>query len=431
MNKRSLCVLGCIAASTGASSRAQVPKPTPGELHRVLWREVGVWDCTMKLFQPSQEASISKGTETTRLLAGGLWVVSDYEGELLGVPYHGHGVIGYDSARRKLVGTWVDSMSDRLSQMEGVYDAKTRTRTMWVDSIDPTTGKTRKDRHVLRYEGEDAMLFSIFVVRPGETDSKVIEVTMKRREKAMSWTGVLSEAEFARLHELRRDEAPARKGSMVRIAGSRAYLSLPPGKPPFPAVTVIHEWWGLNDHIMHWADRLAADGYAALAVDLYGGKVARESQEAMAYMRNVDGERARKILLAAHRFLAEDARVKAERRGCIGWCFGGGWSLQLALAAPDLDAGVIYYGRLVNDVEQLKRIGARILGIFGTEDRGLPPRVVRRFEKAMKEAGRDIRILSYEANHAFANPSGARYDQRAASAAWTEVRKFLAANLKR
>src|SRR5689334_2353382 len=101
--------------------------------------------------------------------------------------------------------------------------------------------------------------------------------------------GGLSEEEFAALHTLREDGAPALKGEMVQLTdGTQAYLSLPPGaSSPLPGVVVIHEWWGLNEHIKHWADRLAADGYAALAVDLYGGVVASDRETAMATMKKV------------------------------------------------------------------------------------------------------------------------------------------------
>jgi carboxymethylenebutenolidase len=246
----------------------------------------------------------------------------------------------------------------------------------------------------------------------------------------MGWTGVLDEKAFAALHDLKSEKAPALRGSMVPLGDGKAYLSLPAGKPPFPAVLVIHEWWGLNDHVKHWTDRLAADGYAALAVDLYQGKQATTREEASAAMQAVDESRARATLLQAARFLKEDPRVQASRRGSIGWCFGGGWSLQLALAAPDLDAAVIYYGRLVDDAEALKAIRAPVLGIFGTRDRGIPPAAVERFAAGMKAAGRDLVLRNYDADHAFANPSGARYDAENAAKAWTEVRAFLGVHLK-
>lgn len=247
----------------------------------------------------------------------------------------------------------------------------------------------------------------------------------------MTWTGVLNEEEFKKLHDLKAEAAPPARGVMVEVDGQKHYLSLPDNaKPPLPAVLLIHEWWGLNGHIKHWADRLAADGYAALAVDLYEGKVAGTRDEAMAAMQAVDETKALATLRAAHGFLKSDARVQASKRASLGWCFGGAWSLRLAIAAPDLDAAVLYYGRLVTEPNQLAAIKAPLLGVFGTRDRGIPPAAVDTFEAALQTAGRTAKILRYDADHAFANPSGQRYDEKSASAAWTEVRTFLAEHLK-
>ena len=244
-----------------------------------------------------------------------------------------------------------------------------------------------------------------------------------------SSTGTLDEASFKALHELRADHAPPLHGTTIDLAGGKAYLSLPAGTPPFPALVVVHEWWGLNEHIEHWADRLAQAGYAALAVDLYGGKVATTPDDAMAAMKAVDKAQASATITAALDFLAKDPRVTAAHRGVIGWCFGGGWSLQTALAHPELDAAVIYYGQLVTDPTELRAIKAKVLGIFGNKDQGIPPAEVDRFEAGLKAAGVDAQILRYDADHAFANPSGARYDQPSATDAWKHVEAFLAATL--
>jgi carboxymethylenebutenolidase len=248
---------------------------------------------------------------------------------------------------------------------------------------------------------------------------------------ASSATGSVSEEAFKAMHDLTAKAPPAPRGKTVRIAGIDAYLSLPEAaKPPLPALVVIHEWWGLNGHIKHWADRLAAEGYAALAVDLYGGRVTENRDSAMAYMKSVDEARARELLLAAHAFLKSDARVKATRRGSIGWCFGGGQSLRLAIAAPDLDAAVIYYGFPVTDAKELSRIEAHLLGIFGNRDAAIMPQAVDAFEAALDEAGVAHQILRFDADHAFANPSGGRYDEAAAAAAWRATCEFLEAHVK-
>jgi carboxymethylenebutenolidase len=253
--------------------------------------------------------------------------------------------------------------------------------------------------------------------------------TPEPSEERRVW-GLLTEAEFAALHELSDAEVPPLRGHAIELAGSYAYLSLPEGEPPLAALVVIHEWWGLNDHIRHWTDRLAAAGYAALAVDLYGGRVATTPEEATQLMQAVDEARGREIVHAAVRFLGEDARVRASKRGVIGWCFGGAWSLQTGLAEPELDAIVMYYGRVVTDAAQLRALPGPLLGIFGNQDTAITPASVDEFERALGEAGVEHRILRYDAPHGFANPSGARYDRANAEAAWAEVQAFLARHLR-
>jgi carboxymethylenebutenolidase len=235
----------------------------------------------------------------------------------------------------------------------------------------------------------------------------------------------IGEEAFKALHELPDGQAPAPKGTMVEIAGVKHYLSLPAdAKAPMPAVLVIHEWYGLNDHIKHWADRLAAEGYAALAVDLYGGKVATTREDAMKYMQAVDDKAALATLGAAYDFLGSDPRVQASKRAAIGWCFGGGWSLQAAIAKP-LDAAVVYYGHVTSDVDTLKSIEGKVLGIFGDRDKGIPPADVEAFDQALTAAGVIHTIHRYDAEHAFANPSGKAYAQPAATDAWEKTRAFL------
>jgi carboxymethylenebutenolidase len=243
-------------------------------------------------------------------------------------------------------------------------------------------------------------------------------------------TGAVSEEEFKALHELTSEPAPEPRGTMIDLADTRAYLSLPSeSEAPYPGIVVIHEWWGLNDNIRHWSDRLAGEGYAALAVDLYGGRVADNPDSAMAYMKETDDAEALAVMQAGLAFLEKDSRVRAPRTAAIGWCFGGGMSLKLALAAPDLDVAVIYYGRLTTDPEELKAIKAKLIGIFGNQDQGIPPETVDEFAAAIEKAGIEHEIHRYDANHAFANPSSARYDQEAAAAAWEKVRALLAKNL--
>ncbi len=241
-----------------------------------------------------------------------------------------------------------------------------------------------------------------------------------------SSTGPLTEEQFKALHALPTPGPSDLKGQTIDLKGTKAYLSLPPGPGPFPAIVVIHEWWGLNGNIEHWADRLASAGWAALAVDLYGGTVATTREEAMAAMKTVDDTKAAAVIRAGLDFIAADPRIHATRKAVIGWCFGGGWSLQAALANPDLDGAIIYYGQLETDPTKLRSIKAKVLGVFGRKDKGIPPETVAEFETALKQAGIPEEIYEYDAEHAFANPSNPVYDQRSAADAWTHVLAFLA-----
>ncbi len=210
----------------------------------------------------------------------------------------------------------------------------------------------------------------------------------------------------------------------------RGWLARPAGVENAPGLIVIHEWWGLNENVRKMAEKLAGEGYAALAVDLYAGQAADSPEKARELVQSVDETNAQENLRQAYSYLTEQAG--AGDVGTIGWCFGGGWSLQTALLMPEtVDATVIYYGRLVTDKERLEPLTMPILGLFGAEDEGIPVSSVREFEQALEELGKDVEIHVYDgADHAFANPSGSRYDPEAAEKAWKETTDFLAAHLK-
>jgi carboxymethylenebutenolidase len=262
------------------------------------------------------------------------------------------------------------------------------------------------------------------------TVSTTADATTAAKPKAP--TGVLSEEDFKALHVLRGDDAPPPKGVDISLSSSKAYLSLPKdAKPPIAGIVVIHEWWGLNPHIKHWADRLAEDGFATLAVDLYGGESATTPDDAMRLMKALDETKARAILKEAYVFLKEDERIKANKRGSIGWCMGGQWSLELALDNPGLDAAVVYYGQVETDPVRLAALDAPLLAFFGNKDKGIPPKNVDAFEFGLEQAGdKKYKIHRYDAGHAFANPSSARYEEKSAAAAWAQVRGFFGRELK-
>jgi carboxymethylenebutenolidase len=248
----------------------------------------------------------------------------------------------------------------------------------------------------------------------------------KPESRQPSDTGAVSEDRFKAMHELPTPGPANRDGQTIDLGGTRAYLALPKGTGPFPAIVVIHEWWGLNANIEHWADRLASAGWAALAVDLYGGVVATDRDTALATMKAVDNAKAQKVISDGLAFLASDPRIKAPTRAVIGWCFGGGWSLQTALAHPELDGAIIYYGQLETDATKLAAIKARVLGVFGTKDEGIPQTSVDAFEAGLKQANVRAEIKRYDADHGFANPSNPKYDQVSAGDAWKHVLAFLA-----
>ena len=211
-----------------------------------------------------------------------------------------------------------------------------------------------------------------------------------------------------------------------------AQLYTPQGKGPFPALVVIHEWWGLNDWVKEQASNLADQGYVTLAVDLYRGQVAKTPDEAHELMRGVPQDRANKDLLAAYDYLAQQSSVKKDKIGSIGWCMGGGYSLDLALAQPKIAATVINYGHLASEPSTLDKIQAPVLGIFGAQDRGIPVDSIRKFEKSLKSQGKSVEIVIYDdAGHAFENPNNKDgYRASDAADAWKKTIAFLARNLK-
>ena len=213
----------------------------------------------------------------------------------------------------------------------------------------------------------------------------------------------------------------------------QALLYTPPGKGPFPAIIVIHEWWGLNDWVQQQASKLADQGYEALAIDLYRGKVATTPDMAHEIMRGVPEDRAKRDLQAAFAFLESQREVKKDRIGAIGWCMGGGYALDVALEEPTLAADVINYGHLATDPEALKKINAPILGLFGAKDQGITPEDAHQFEAAMRKLGKKIDVKIYDdAGHAFENPNNkAGYRAEDAADAWKRTVSFLADALKK
>lgn len=210
------------------------------------------------------------------------------------------------------------------------------------------------------------------------------------------------------------------------------FLATPESPGRYPGLIVIHEWWGLTDWVKGETEKLAGQGYVALAVDLYRGKVTDDPEEAHELMRGLPQDRAVSDLKAAFNYLSARKDVERERIGSIGWCMGGGFSLQLAIHEPHWAACVVNYGALPTDPADLQLIVAPILGNFGALDRGITPNDVAEFQKTMTGLGKRVDMKVFDgAGHAFENSTNANaYRPEAAAEAWTRSIGFLNKSLK-
>jgi carboxymethylenebutenolidase len=213
----------------------------------------------------------------------------------------------------------------------------------------------------------------------------------------------------------------------------KAVLFYPPTSDiSLPAVLAIHEWWGLSDWVKESARRIAEAGYVVLAIDLYRGKVTQDPEEAHELMRGLPEDRATRDLKAAVAYLHSRNEVDKKRIGSVGWCMGGGYSLQTALNVPDLAACVMCYGRLVTEDSTIMRLHAPVFGIFGSEDKGIPPADVMAFQAQARKLGKQVTMNVYEGvGHAFMNPNNvAGYNEASAQRAWASIMKFFDTTLR-
>ncbi|WP_448528889.1 dienelactone hydrolase family protein [Raineya sp.] len=189
-------------------------------------------------------------------------------------------------------------------------------------------------------------------------------------------------------------------------------------------ILVFHEWWGLNDYIKKEAEKIYNDlegKVTVIALDLYDKKVASTREEAAQFMQSAKKERIEAIIQGAFDYAGKKATF-----GTIGWCFGGGWSLQAAiLAEKKAKACVIYYGMPEKDTERLKKLKAEVLGIFAGRERWISPAVVAEFEKNLISLKKQFSLQSFDAEHAFANPSNPNYNQEATQKAYQLTISFF------
>lgn len=185
---------------------------------------------------------------------------------------------------------------------------------------------------------------------------------------------------------------------------------------------IFQEWWGLNDFVKNEASMWSHElGINVLALDLYDGKVATTSEEAAKLMQACDAKRAAAIVEGAAKFAGDAADFRT-----LGWCFGGGWSLQGTLLLKDkVKACVMYYGMPEKDVEKLKTLSTDVVFVHASRDKWITDQVVADFETNMKAAGKTLTVHRYDADHAFANPSSPRYNEQAAKESRAAVKAYL------
>lgn len=251
-------------------------------------------------------------------------------------------------------------------------------------------------------------------------------------EKEVSFTSFSEQKEFRDVHQI-----PA-AFTLKDAMGKMITFKTKDGKtangyfiksenPSNKFIFVFHEWWGLNDYVKKGSDELKQKlgNVNILALDLYDGNVADNREDAAKYMQSVNQERALNIVSGAIDFAGKDSKI-----GTIGWCFGGGWSLQASiLSGKQGSACVMYYGIIENTPETFKDLNAPVLGIFAEKDGWVNPEVYGNLEKNIKAAGKNITVKSFNADHAFANPSNAKFDEAATNEAKDLTIKFFKENL--
>jgi carboxymethylenebutenolidase len=213
--------------------------------------------------------------------------------------------------------------------------------------------------------------------------------------------------------------------------GTDAYVAWPSGKGPSPAIIVVQEWWGLNSQIREVARRLTAQGYVAIVPDLYHGKMADDPERAHVLLRSLEPDAVHADLHAAFEWLRAQPRVDKSPIGIIGFCAGGGFALEEALANPGLGAVVVFYGEPVTDATRLAALRAPVQAHFGEKDDGIPTSQVDAFRAALRKAGKTADVHVYGgAGHAFMNENRPSYHIDAARLAWARTLAFLQKHLK-
>jgi carboxymethylenebutenolidase len=255
------------------------------------------------------------------------------------------------------------------------------------------------------------------------------ETTMKLYNVTLAVLFVMFASMLIITQEIGADELPVYAENVVyNSAGDGVgYLARPAKEGVYPGLVLIHEWWGLNDNIREIAEDFAELGYVALAVDLYNGQTASTPDEARKLATGVRNNlpEAFENLGSAVAFLQNSSYVAQNRLASVGWCFGGGWSYEMARNDMGVRASVMYYGRFSPD-DDFSNMRALILGNFGEDDRAISVDSVREFQATLKTLNGAHEIYIYpNAGHAFANSDSSNYNAEAAELAWERTLSFL------
>jgi len=256
----------------------------------------------------------------------------------------------------------------------------------------------------------------------------VPEEKAAEKESTEKFNDLADEEGFAESHDEPLELDVSALGSMQKIpmeAGNEANIYSVKREGTKNFVLVFHEWWGLNNHIVAEADRLYNElsevDVTVIAIDLYDGNVATSRERAGELMKSSNTQRCENIIASVLNEIPDDANIVT-----IGWCFGGGWSLKGALAAGNRTKGcVMYYGMPVEDTETLKELNSDVMFIYAEQDEWINQDVVDKFKVNMKSAGKELNVLSFDADHAFANPSSEKFKEQAAQKANVKTVEYL------
>ena len=220
-------------------------------------------------------------------------------------------------------------------------------------------------------------------------------------------------------------EFPANGGATT------GHLARPAEPGAYPAVIVIQEWWGLNDNIRDIANRIAAEGYVALAPDLYHGNVTAEPDEAQKLMMALQQDKAVVDMNGAVAALQARDDVDGSKVGVTGFCLGGGLALLLAMKNPAVTAAAPFYGVPMGDLAEASNIQGGVLGLYAGQDGFVTSDYVDEVHAALRSAGVSHEIHTYpDAGHAFFNDTSEAFKADDAADAWERLKAFFAAQLK-